>query len=69
VTSTQVYNHLGRLRHKWMLVCKIRNVQGLKICNESMTLMMDAYKFGAHLMVSFHVTALLLYLFIPFLVG
>jgi hypothetical protein len=66
VTSTQVYNHLTRL---WMLVCKIRNVQGLTFSNESTSIMMDACKLWAHLMVRLRVTTLSLYLFIPFLVG
>jgi hypothetical protein len=66
VTPIQVYNHLRTWRHRWALVCKVRNVEGVTlICKESTSLLMDEDKLRAHHMVSLQITSIYFYLFIP----
>jgi hypothetical protein len=61
-------NHPRRWIQRWMLVYKIRNIQGVTFYKESRHLIVDGDKMKAHLMVNMHMTILLVYLFIPFLV-
>jgi hypothetical protein len=41
-------------------MCKLRNVEGVPICKESTTLLMDEDKLRAHLMINLQITAIVL---------
>ena len=51
VTPTQVYNHMRRWKQKWIMVCTVREMEGVTWCKETTALMMDDEKLIAHLMV------------------
>ncbi|KAK1685075.1 hypothetical protein QYE76_045923 [Lolium multiflorum] len=52
VSSTQVYNHLGKWRQRWLTIIGLRDVSGAQWCDDTKCIILEGEHYYGHVAVS-----------------